>query len=88
MEFIGKITTVLPVKSGTTQNGKGWKSQEFVVETVEQYPKRGCFQVMNDNIERFGLQTGMVVRVQFDMNAREWEGRYYNTLTAWNVEIK
>lgn len=42
---------------------------------------------MNDNVERFALQVGMEVHVKFDITAREWEGRYFNTLTAWEVTV-
>ena len=52
MEFTGKVIAVIPDKSGTGQNGKPWKTREFVVETVEQYPRRGCFLHRGETIER------------------------------------
>ena len=88
MEFTGKVIAVIPDKSGTGQNGKPWKTREFVVETVEQYPRRGCFLLRDENIDRFPVEGGMEVKVKFDPNAREWEWRFYNTLTAWGVERK
>lgn len=38
MEFTGKIKVVLPEVSGTSSHGE-WKSQQYVVETEEQYIK-------------------------------------------------
>lgn len=88
MEIQGKIIQVYPEKTGTGKTtGNLWRTQEFVVETQEQYPKKCCLQVMNDNVERFSLKEGMEVRVKFDINAREWEGRYFNTLTAWDIVV-
>lgn len=88
MEISGKVTAVFPVKEGTGKtSGNPWRNQEFVIETQEQYPKKCCLQLMNDNVDRFAIQTGMDVRVKFDINAREWEGRYFNTLTAWEVTV-
>lgn len=88
MELTGKVIVVYPVKEGVGKtSGNPWKTQEFVIETREQYPKKCCLQVMNDNVERFALQVGMEVHVKFDITAREWEGRYFNTLTAWEVTV-
>lgn len=88
MEIQGKVTALLPEKEGVSKSsGNAWRTQEFVLETQEQYPKKCCLQVMNENIDRFAVQPGMDVRVKFDVNAREWEGRYFNTLTAWEVVV-
>lgn len=88
MEIQGIVTAVLPVKEGIGKtSGNPWKTQEFVLETQEQYPKKCCLQVMNDNVERFALKEGMAVHVKFDINARQWEGRYFNTLTAWDITV-
>lgn len=54
MEIKGKVLTLFPVKEGVGKtSGTPWKSREFVIETQDQYPKRICLQVMNDNMDRF-----------------------------------
>ena len=88
MEIKGKVLTLFPVKEGVGKtSGTPWKSREFVIETQDQYPKRICLQVMNDNMDRFPMEEGMEVSVKFDISARERDGRYFNTLTAWDITV-
>lgn len=88
MEIKGKVLTLFPVKEGVGKtSGTPWKSREFVIETQDQYPKRICLQVMNANMDRFPMEEGMEVSVKFDISAREWDGRYFNTLTAWDITV-
>ena len=57
MEIKGKVLTLFPVKEGVGKtSGTPWKSREFVIETQDQYPKRICLQVMNDNMDRFPME--------------------------------
>ena len=42
---------------------------------------------MNANIERYAVEVGMTVHVRFDSSARQWENRWFNTLTAWEVTV-
>lgn len=86
MEIQGKVTNILPMRSGVSARGE-WKSQEFVITTEEQYPKMVCFQVFGeDKINSFALQIGEVVKVSFDISAHEYQGRFFNSINAWKVE--
>ena len=86
MELVGKIIKVLPVKSGVSQQGKSWQSLEAVLETDGQYPKKMVFTVFGeDRIKKFALFEGMECNVQFDIDAHEWQGRFYNEIRAYNV---
>lgn len=84
-EITGKIIAVLPTRSGTSARGTQWSSQTAVIETHEQYPKRVAFDVLGDKITEFNLQVGEEVTVSFDINAREFNGKWYNSVNAWNV---
>lgn len=84
-DITGKIITVLPTKSGTSARGTQWSSQTAVVETHEQYPKRVAFDVLGDKITEFNLQVGEEVTVSFDINAREYNGKWWNSVNAWQV---
>lgn len=88
MEIKGRIIAVLDKKQGTSQkDGKAWASQEFVIETMEQYPKRCVFNVFGeDKLKQFNIQQGSEYLVKFDINAREYNGRWYNDIRAWKVE--
>lgn len=85
MDITGKIIAVLPTKSGTSARGTQWSSQTAVIETHEQYPKRVAFDVLGDKITEFNLQVGEEVTVSFDINAREYNGKWWNSVNAWHV---
>lgn len=85
MEIQGKIIVVLPERSGVSQRGNQWRSISYVLETQEQYPKKLTFDVTNDNIDQLNIQLGEILTVQFDINAREYNGRWFNSINAWNV---
>ena len=87
MEITGKIIAVLPERGGTSKTGNEWKMQEYVLETHEQYPRKVCFNVFGaDKIAQFNIQAGDELTVSFDINAREYNGRWYNDVRAWKVE--
>ena len=85
-EISGQIIAVLPTRSGTSARGTEWSSQTAVVETKEQYPKKVAFDVMGaDRIAQFNLQVGDYVTVSYDVEAREYNGKWWNSVRAWNV---
>lgn len=85
MEIQGKVIAVLPERSGVSARGE-WKSQTYVIETQEQYPKKMAFDVFGaDRIASFGIHSGEVINVSFDIDAHEYQGRYFNQIRAWNV---
>lgn len=86
MELQGKIIAALPERSGTSQRGE-WKVQEFVLETLDsQYPRKMVFDVFGaDRLQRFNVQVGQIVNVAFDIDAREYNGRWYNSIRAYDV---
>ena len=87
MEITGKIIAVLPERGGIAKSGNEWKMQEYVLETHEQYPRKICFNVFGaDKIAQFNIQAGDEMTVSFDINAREYQGRWYNDIRAWKVE--
>ena len=87
MEITGKIIAVLPERGGVSKTGNEWKTQEYVIETHEQYPRKVCFNVFGaDKISQFNIQVGEEMTVSFDINAREYQGRWYNDIRAWKVE--
>ena len=84
-EISGQIIAVLPTRSGTSARGTEWSSQTAVVETKVQYPKKVAFDVMGEKIAQFNLQVGEYVTVSYDIDAHEYQGRWFNAVRAWNV---
>lgn len=86
MEIQGRIIAVLPPREGTSDRGP-WKSQEYVIETHEQYPKKMIFNVFGaDRIEQFAIKAGEEINVSFDIDAHEYNGRWFNNIRAWAVQ--
>ncbi len=89
MEITGKIIAVLEARGGTSaRTGSPWKMQDYVLETInEQYPRRICFNVFGeDKITSMNIQLNEILTVYFDINAREYQGRWYNDIRAWKVD--
>lgn len=85
MEITGSIIAVLPERTGTSSKGE-WKCATYVLETQEQYPKKMCFDVFGaDKIAQFNIKQGEYLTVSFDINAHEYQGKYFNSIRAWNV---
>lgn len=87
MEVKGRIFQILEAISGQSARG-AWKKQEFVIETMDQYPKKICFSVWNDKIALDTFNSNTVLNVHFNAESREYNGRWYTDLGAWKVDIE
>ena len=82
MELQGKVIAALPEKTGVSQRGE-WKVQEFVIETHDAYPKKMVFSVFGaDRLQRFNIQVGQEITVSFDIDAHEYNGRWFNSILS------
>jgi hypothetical protein len=86
-EITGKIYAILPSQSGQGQNGN-WVKQQFVIETAsDRFPKKICFIAWNDRAELVSqMKEGDEVKVSFDLESREYNGRWYTDAKAWKIE--
>ncbi len=87
MEITGKIIAVLGERSGkSARTGAEWKVASYVLETAEQYPRKMQFEVFgSDRIEMMTIKAGETLTVKFDIDAHEYQGRWYNTIRAFAV---
>jgi hypothetical protein len=82
----GRVTNVLEITSGTSKTGNEWKKQAFVIETEGQYPKKVHFDVWGDRLDQLsGVANGAEVEVEFRVESREYNGRWYTNCTASNI---
>lgn len=87
MEIVGKIIQVLPIQEGVGRNGNPWKVQGYVLETQEQYPRKVQFEIFGeDRIKNNPCNIDDVVTVSFDIESREFNGRWYTSIRAWKVQ--
>ena len=87
MELTGKIIAVMEARGGTSaRTGNSWMVQEYVIEVPGQFPKRCAFSIFGeDRIKQFNIQNGEDLTIQFDIDAKEYNGRWYNDVRAYNV---
>lgn len=88
MELAGKIIAVLEPREGISKNtGNKWMVQTYVIETHDQYPKKMAFEVFGeDKIKQFNIQMGEELNVAFDIDARQWQDKWFNQIRAWKID--
>ena len=87
MEIVGKIIQVLPLQEGIGKTGNPWKVQGYVLETQEQYARKVQFEVFGeDRIKNNPCQVDDVVTVSFDIESREFNGRWYTSIRAYRIQ--
>lgn len=84
MNISGKVVQVLPIQTGTSKAGNPWQKQEFVIDQGGQYPRKVCISLFGDNVAKIP-QVGQDVMVSVDIDSREFNGRWYTEIKAWNV---
>ncbi len=86
MEITGKLIQKLPLQSGISKTGNSWQKQEFVIETVEQYPKKICANLWGDKCAMLeSIQINDTVAMSFDVESREFNGRWYTDVKAFRL---
>lgn len=89
MEITGILVKKVGEREGVSQqNGMPWKSAEYLVEVPGQYPRHTNFTVKDGQvgrIARFDSLIGKNVTVSFDIDAHEYQGRWFNDITAWGI---
>ncbi len=85
MELSGKLVQLLPLQTGQGKNGE-WRKQEIILETEGQYPKKVCIAIWGDKINTAQLEIGNKLTVSFDVESREYNGRWYTDVKAWKVD--
>ena len=88
LEISGKVLALLAEQTGTGKNGT-WVRQDFVIETQEQFPKKVCFSAWGDKASMVkNLSIGQSVKVSFNPESREFNGRWYTDLRIWKLDIQ
>lgn len=92
MEIIGKIIVALPEQSGTSRAGNVWKKREYVLETIENFPKKVHFDFFGERADQYPLNVGDVIKLSFDIESREYAAdpskpaRWFTSIRGWKAE--
>lgn len=88
MEIKGRIIKIMDIRTGVSKSsGAPWMSQTYIIETQENHPRTVAFEVFGeDRIKQMNIQVGEDLIVTFELDAREYQGRWYNQVRAYRVE--
>ena len=85
MELSGKIFKVLPLVKGESQRGQ-WQKQELVLEIDNgKFPKKVMVSVWGDLVSGNSFEEGKDISVEFDVESREYNGRWYTDVKVWRI---
>ena len=88
LEIKGTVINILEKESGVSKAGKEWEKQDFVIETQDQFPRNVCFTCFGDKTSLVSnLSRGSEVNVSFNIESREYNGKYFHNINAWKVEV-
>ena len=95
MEVKGILKCLVNSQTGTSQRtGNQWQTDEWLVVIPGRYERKINFSVKG--IERCkqwkeffdGMpDKNAPVIVKFEIDAREYQGRFYNEVEAWDIQI-
>lgn len=85
MEISGRLVQTLPTQTGMGKNGE-WKKNSFVIETADKFPKKVCIVAWKDLVDQVTqIPVGSQVTVSFDVESREYNGKWYTDVKAWKI---
>ena len=86
-ELKGVIYKMLPMVTGTSARGT-WSKLEMVIEQPGEYPKKALIEFWGDKAElaETKLAEGMEITAHINIEAREHNGRWYNTVRCWKFD--
>lgn len=88
MEIKGNLLSKISITEGTGARG-AWVKGQFVLERDDEYRTKVAFITFSqDVIEQLKpLQPGACVTAVFNMESREYNGRWYTDLRCYRVDL-
>ena len=87
MEVEGKVVQILPATSGTSARGP-WQRQDVVFELTQEFSRKVCVKFFNKPDDVAKLRVGGLYTVSFNLESREFNGRWYTDVSAWRIQSK
>ena len=87
MELTGKIIAIMEaINVPRAKTAHCYMSQDYVLEVPGSYPRRCKFNIFGeDRIKQFNIQAGEELTIQFNIEAKEYNGKWFNDIRAYNV---
>lgn len=85
--FTGRVIAIMDERSGISKNGSTWREREYVIkEDAGKYPKTICIKVKGENIGKFNIQLGETITAHINIDAHDWQGKWFNEVVAWKID--
>ena len=85
MDIKGKIIQKMDPVGGVSKAGNQWKKQEYVMETLDSYPKKVKFDFFGDRADQYPLEVGDIITLSYDIESREFNGRWYTDIRGFKA---
>ena len=85
MDIRGKIIQKMDPVGGVSKAGNQWKKQEYVLETLDSYPKKVKFDFFGDRADQYPLEVGDIITLSYDIESREFNGRWYTDIRGFKA---
>lgn len=57
----------------------------MVFETQEQFPKKTCISFWGDKLENISLHKSTTYSIDFDLESREYNGKWFTDVKGWKI---
>jgi len=82
----GRIAVIGESESIPTKSGSPFLKRQLVIETEDRYPQLIPFEFVQAHVDvPVSHQIGEFVEVFFDLQGREWKGKYYLSARGWRI---
>ena len=88
IKVVGTIEKLMPISKGVSAAGRECVKQDIVMSmTNGRFKKNLAATVMGqERIDNFKLRVGDNIVAYLDIDAREYNSRWYNSINIWRVE--
>ncbi len=87
MQLIAKLIEIKSHQTGIRKNGT-WIKQDIITESNEQFPKKIYISIWGDKMNENQLQIGYDLKIDFDIESREYNEKWYTDIEALKIKIK
>ena len=83
----GILLKKLNPESGARKDGRGWKKQNFILQTENSFNNEICFQLFGEEKMNMlkNIEIGEKIEVFFNLSSREYNQKYYHNIDAWKI---
>lgn len=86
MEITAKLIQITNAQEGTSQRGP-WRKAVAVFDTEGEHAKKIAVEFWNSDLDKATkIPLGSTCNVRFDVESREWNGKWYTNCKGFFVE--